>query len=275
MAARVSGAPESNRLLISTADKRGEKSYVVDGVLFTGPGTIRKIAANYLEGDDYIDGKRYWALIPLFKELSGGKIAVIGGGETAASVTISILENNPELTVEVINPSGALFSRGESFFENQLFSSGEGWSERGVETRREIIRRTDQGVFSVEAMNHLAQSQNARFRGGRVTSIRRTQNGIEVRFAGEEREEIYEKVIMATGFDNWKTLDLLDPELQPKEEDREGLLLKIDSHLRLPIPAKDVNIHVPMLSGLSQGPGFPNLSCLGLLADRILSTYVQ
>jgi len=25
-----------------------------------------------------------------------------------------------------------------------------------------------------------------------------------------------------------------------------------------------------MLAGIAQGPGFPNLSCLGLLADRIL-----
>jgi hypothetical protein len=26
--------------------------------------------------------------------------------------------------------------------------------------------------------------------------------------------------------------------------------------------------------GLAQGPGFPNLSCLGLLSDRILRRYV-
>ena len=29
-------------------------------------------------------------------------------------------------------------------------------------------------------------------------------------------------------------------------------------------------LHLPMLAGLAQGPGFPNLSSLGLLADRIL-----
>jgi mycobactin lysine-N-oxygenase len=27
-------------------------------------------------------------------------------------------------------------------------------------------------------------------------------------------------------------------------------------------------------AGLAQGPGFPNLSCLGLLSDRILRRYV-
>ena len=29
-----------------------------------------------------------------------------------------------------------------------------------------------------------------------------------------------------------------------------------------------------MIAGLAQGPGFPNLSCLGLLSDRILRRYV-
>ena len=29
-----------------------------------------------------------------------------------------------------------------------------------------------------------------------------------------------------------------------------------------------------MVAGLAQGPGFPNLSCLGLLSDRILRRYV-
>jgi mycobactin lysine-N-oxygenase len=28
------------------------------------------------------------------------------------------------------------------------------------------------------------------------------------------------------------------------------------------------------MAGLAQGPGFPNLSCLGLLSDRVLRRYV-
>jgi mycobactin lysine-N-oxygenase len=32
-------------------------------------------------------------------------------------------------------------------------------------------------------------------------------------------------------------------------------------------------LHLPMLAAIAQGPGFPNLSCLGLLADRILAAY--
>jgi mycobactin lysine-N-oxygenase len=33
-------------------------------------------------------------------------------------------------------------------------------------------------------------------------------------------------------------------------------------------------LHLPLMAGLAQGPGFPNLSCLGLLSDRILRRYV-
>ena len=33
-------------------------------------------------------------------------------------------------------------------------------------------------------------------------------------------------------------------------------------------------LHLPVMAGLAQGPGFPNLSCLGLLSDRILRRYV-
>ena len=33
-------------------------------------------------------------------------------------------------------------------------------------------------------------------------------------------------------------------------------------------------LHLPVVAGLAQGPGFPNLSCLGLLSDRVLRRYV-
>ena len=31
---------------------------------------------------------------------------------------------------------------------------------------------------------------------------------------------------------------------------------------------------LPNLSGINEGPGFPNLSCLGLLSDRVLGANV-
>ena len=34
-------------------------------------------------------------------------------------------------------------------------------------------------------------------------------------------------------------------------------------------------LHLPRRGGRAQGPGFPNLSSLGLLADRVLGAYAQ
>ena len=38
----------------------------------------------------------------------------------------------------------------------------------------------------------------------------------------------------------------------------------------LAVTGVDPKLFLPGLAGLMQGPGFPNLSCLGLLSDRVL-----
>ena len=42
----------------------------------------------------------------------------------------------------------------------------------------------------------------------------------------------------------------------------------------LSVTGLDPPLHLPVVAGLAQGPGFPNLSCLGLLSDRVLRRYV-
>jgi hypothetical protein len=44
-----------------------------------------------------------------------------------------------------------------------------------------------------------------------------------------------------------------------------------DFHLR--IKHFSPYLFAPMLAGLQQGPGFPNLSCLGTMSDRVLKTF--
>jgi mycobactin lysine-N-oxygenase len=34
-------------------------------------------------------------------------------------------------------------------------------------------------------------------------------------------------------------------------------------------------LFLPNLSGVNEGPGFPNLSCLGLLSDRVLGAEIE
>jgi len=48
-------------------------------------------------------------------------------------------------------------------------------------------------------------------------------------------------------------------------------LIDSDLSLRGFVP----RLHLPMLAGLAQGPGFPNLNCLGLISDRIFAHYMK
>jgi len=272
---------QSNSLVVNSHGRNGEpKDEEVDGVVFTGPGPIRGLKGNGLVGtSDDIDARSYWAVIDKFKQIPSGKVAIIGGGETAASVAISLLDNNPRLAIEIINRSGMLFSRGDSFFENQLFSSEGDWADRSLKNRAELIKRTDRGFVSAKAMSRLSEGK-IRIRSGEVERVERRGNEITVRFEGAVDDVSYDSVINAMGFDNWAPLDLLAPELRPRgahgglTEDEQNAL-NIDRNLRLPSSDQNVNIHVPMISGVSQGPGFPGLSSLGLLADRILGAYVD
>jgi mycobactin lysine-N-oxygenase len=60
-------------------------------------------------------------------------------------------------------------------------------------------------------------------------------------------------------------------------EDKTGLLDKKDLEKKIQedMSVQDFKpvLHLPMLSALNQGIGFSELTCLGLLADRILLPY--
>jgi mycobactin lysine-N-oxygenase len=67
------------------------------------------------------------------------------------------------------------------------------------------------------------------------------------------------------------TLDLLELGLGgPLSGDRLAEAIGHD----LSVAGVAPKLFLPNLAGLTQGPGFPNLSCLGLLTDRILGTHI-
>jgi mycobactin lysine-N-oxygenase len=93
---------------------------------------------------------------------------------------------------------------------------------------------------------------------------------------GPERERVaYDLVVVAIGFQaRWferllgaQARARLAAALAGDELDR-----RID--VDLSVAGLDPPLHLPVLAGLAQGPGFPNLSCLGLLSDRVLRRYV-
>jgi mycobactin lysine-N-oxygenase len=51
-----------------------------------------------------------------------------------------------------------------------------------------------------------------------------------------------------------------------------NIALKIDSDLS--VQGMRPYLHLPMLAGIMQGPGFANLSCLGRLSDRLVTSFM-
>jgi mycobactin lysine-N-oxygenase len=85
----------------------------------------------------------------------------------------------------------------------------------------------------------------------------------------------YDLVVVAIGFDARWFESLLGGEARQLFDDalgEDGLERRID--LDLSVAGLSPPLHLPLVAALAQGPGFPNLSCLGLLSDRILRRYV-
>jgi mycobactin lysine-N-oxygenase len=93
---------------------------------------------------------------------------------------------------------------------------------------------------------------------------------------GPEREKVgYDFVVVAIGFESRWFESLLGPEGRARLTTAlsgEPLDQRIGADLS--VTGLTPALHLPMLAGLTQGPGFPNLSCLGLLSDRVLRRYV-
>jgi mycobactin lysine-N-oxygenase len=189
-------------------------------------------------------------------------------------------------TITVISPQVTLFTRGESFFENTLFSDPTGWDALTLAERRDALNRTDRGVFSARVQDLLLADDGIRHLRGRVAHAVARDGRIRLTLStnrgggvapGEDSETVhgFDLVIDGSGADSmWfvplfaqDALDLLELGLGGPLTS-EAIQESIGHDLAL----SDVypKLFLPGLSGLTQWPGFPNLSSLGLLSDRVL-----
>ena len=91
-------------------------------------------------------------------------------------------------------------------------------------------------------------------------------------YAGKIKPYSYDYVVVAVGFDPlWFKL-LLDNNITINAWGKEMIETKIGYDLS--VNGIFPRIHLPLLADFAQGPGFPNLSCLGLISDRILAPYI-
>jgi hypothetical protein len=162
-----------------------------------------------------------------------------------------------------------------------MFSDPTDWAGLTHAERRDVMARTDRGVFSARVQDSLLADDRIRHLRGRVAHGVAADDRIRITLHtdrhGERLETVhgFDLVIDGSGADSlWflpllgeDVLDLLEVRLNgPLTSDRLQSAIGDDLALARVAP----KLFLPNLSGLTQGPGFPNLSCLGLLSDRVL-----
>src|SRR6185312_2565620 len=247
-----------------------------DGVVVTGAGPPIRVHGQPHRHPRVLDGRSYWLAGHALSGQMAMNACVIGSGETAAAVVISLLgKAHKRSVVDVLTSNGVLYSRGESHEENRWYSDPGDWPVLAEAHRREFLARTDRGVFSQQAEAVLNASRGFRALAGRAVAIDAGDKQVVVTIEyGHERERVaYDLVIVAVGFRaRWFETLLGDEAHRRLGQAEAGLERRID--VDLSVAGLNPPLHLPVLAGLAQGPGFPNLSCLGLLSDRILRRYV-
>lgn len=249
-----------------------------DAVMVTGPGQPER---SILPGNPRVLSiAEFWHRAAAHERISAERVVVIGGGETAAAILNELFAHRVS-TITVISPQVTLFTRGEGFFENTLFSDPTHWSGLTLAERKDAIARTDRGVFSARVQDALLADDRIRHLRGRVAHAVARDEQIRLTLhsdrAGESLETVhgFDLVIDGSGADalwftelfNQDALDLIELGLGgPMTGDR----LQESMGYDLAVSHLTPKLFLPNLSGLNQGPGFPNLSCLGLLSDRVL-----
>jgi mycobactin lysine-N-oxygenase len=212
---------------------------------------------------------------------AGKRAIVIGAGEAAADVACA-LGATLGFAVTIVAPRAALFSRGEGAFENSYFSAPGNWRALSEPDRREFISRCDRGVFSPAALEALASSNGTSFMPGRVHAVKDGSQSVAVSVMYDGTTEMAEAdfVVDSSGSDAMWWTELLGPEARAALGRCLGEPVGQAAVERAIGPALQVGglrprLHLPSLSGVAQGPGFPGLSCLGLMSDRILTPYTE
>jgi hypothetical protein len=183
-------------------------------------------------------------------------------------------------------PPGRARTPSRRLYENALFSDPTDWSSVSLAERRDALARTDRGVLSARVQDALLADDRIRHLRGRVAHAVAGDERIRLTLStsrGREHLETvhgFDLVVDGSGADAlWfvplfgqDALDLLELGLGgPLTGDALQEAIGHD----LAVAGVTPKLFLPGLSGLTQGPGFPNLSCLGLLSDRILGADYQ
>jgi mycobactin lysine-N-oxygenase len=265
----------------------GRLDFDCDGLVLTGPGPPVHLPGQPDDHPRILDGRSFWANQDALGRGGPVEVCVIGNGETAGSITAALLGVLAEgSTIELVSDHGVLYTRGEGFTENRFYSDpvAAGWQRLAERHRREFVKRTDRGVFSVQVEEVLNGAEAVRTVAGRVVGLEPVEGKVVVEVDYEQQREriAFDWVVVAVGFDPLWFWHLLGERARaalaalgggPAGRPPARTMLERAIGHDLAVAGLHPKLHLPVLAGVAQGPGFPNLSCLGLLADRVLDAY--
>ncbi|MFC9966201.1 SidA/IucD/PvdA family monooxygenase [Nocardia ignorata] len=274
---RVEQIRHDDRWQVRVVDADGAATELsADGLMITGPGrSSRALAAH----PRVLSIAKFWDLAGKRSLPAASRAAVIGGGETAGSA-LDELVRHEMLTISVISPMATIYTRGESYFENALFSDPVKWNALSIQERRDVIRRTDRGVFSVRVQESLLGDSRVHHLQGRVTKVVPAGESLALTLTNELRADQvhnFDLVVDATGGQPLWFLEMFDQQTADQLELAVGGPLtqnRIESSIGYDLAVNGLasKLYLPNMAAMAQGPGFPNLSCLGELSDRVLRT---
>ena len=293
----------TQRWAITAEDGRGERTTITaDAVLLTGPGDSNSRIAHLPGVYSVAD---FWREVRLGAFAHAAQVVVIGGGESAASILDQLIKRDID-GVTVVSPTATMFSRGESQFENELYTNPEKWTQLSDTARRDFINRTDRGVLSVRVQNNLLLDDRIAHRRGYVTAVHcadsdkgdvsgssvSADGGLAVHICDEITGDSVlrcDVVIDARGGNSLWFLDLFSETARAalyrslrsvfpsgsidweSSGDVKSAIERSIGH-DLAVEALRPHLFIPALAAMRQGPGFANLSCLGELSDRIIAS---
>lgn len=280
-------ALRGSRWVVGYEGALGAREVEADGLVMTGPGRTKWLSA-VPSHDRVLTVESFWSEYQRLRSAAPARIAIVGTGENAASIAMSLTSAEGQgHHIDIVSWVGMTYSRGESFRENRVFSNPEvgRWRWLSEQDRRSFIRRTDRGVFSIAALKVLDQADNIEILPGRLCKVTPHDGGgvwLHVEYDGRTEAVPYDYIVLATGSDQASfLLSMLEPETEREIRRRIGLPEITDASLE-PLIGRHLEVrelrpllHMPMLAGMRQGPGFANLSCLGRLSDQLLGGYVE
>ncbi len=257
-----------------------------DGVVVTGPGPPRNARAT--PHPQIFDGRDFWSRTDevraaLKNALPDDEIVIAGAGGTAAAIIAWLAragyKSHPIIVVSV---QPTLFTRGESFFEEDLFSNEAAWAALSPASRKLFSERLTRGVVWRAVMPQISKmsltfvdrrmhaiDDSGAGRRGQVSLIAQDHLGARTPFPGAI-------VINALGFDSWWFLKLLPTTAFPfgvSETAQESLKQGMNRHLAFESGWTLPPLHAPFLAE-KIGPGFGSLLALGDMSNRVVASYI-